>query len=306
MTPKPNIEGSTLVFGETVIDLVKKPRRTLPPELATFSAYPGGTGANVAVTMARLGATAALMSGVGADEWGDLLYTWLERENVTLKWFVKPPGAVTPVSLISIGFNREPDILMNCEALGIIADQCATFYEKALDESRALYIASNTLVGVAERRLTLALRRKALDRGLPVCFDINLRTGRWRDLRRAASLCRSMIKSATLVKCNHAEAEWITGLANPGAAAYALIALGAEQVIITLGSDGALVMGATTATIPSVRVRPRSTLGAGDALIATVLARLAVLDWETTALPDAVREGVAVAGHVTEGWGAVN
>ena len=306
MTQGSSIVGSTLVFGETVIDLVRKSRRTNSPELATFSAYTGGTGANVAVAMTRLGAVAALMSGVGADEWGILLRTWLEREGVDLRWFVEPPGAVTPVSLISLGPDKEPDIFMHCEALGHIADQCAIFYEEALDESRALYIASNTLVGAAERRLTLALRRRALDRGLPVCIDINLRAGRWPSLSQAASLCRSIIHKATLVKCNRAEAEWITGLADPSAAAAALIALGADQVVVTLGSEGALVVGAATTMIPSIRVRPRSTLGAGDALIATVMARLAISGWETTALPDAVREGVAAAGHVTEVWGAVN
>ena len=306
MTRKPGIVGSTLVFGETVIDLVRKSRRAVPPELATFSAYPGGTGANVVVAMTRLGGAAALMSGVGADEWGRLLRTWLEREGVDLRWFVEPPGAVTPVSLISLGLNREPDIFMHCEALGRIADQCATFFEEALDESGALYIASNTLIGAAERKLTLALRQRALDRGLPVCVDINLRTGRWHSLDRAASLCRLIIQRATLVKCNRAEAEWITGLADPSAAAAAVIALGAGQVVVTLGPEGALVVGATTTTIPSISVQPRSTLGAGDALIGTVMARLAASDWETTALPDAVKEGVAAAGHVTEGWGAVN
>lgn len=305
MTGGAGAAPSTLVFGETVLDLVREPQRGEQGALATFAAYPGGTGANVAVRMSRLGAPAALMSGVGCDEWGAMLRAWLEAEGVDLRWFVEPPGAVTPVSLVTLGPDGEPTIDMNCEALGVIAEACAGTAETAIDLSGAVFIASNTLIGNEERTLTLTLLEAAARRKLPVCFDVNLRTARWDDLDRAAELCRRVISDATLVKCNRSEALWLTGSDDPGAAAEALLALGAAQVILTLGAEGVAVRGSVDAKIQAPRAEVHSTLGAGDALIATVLARLAESGWEMASLAAAAEEGVAVAARTAEAWGAV-
>jgi ribokinase len=51
-----------------------------------FATYPGGKGANQAVAAARLGAHVTMIGCVGADAFGDVMKTTLEREGIDTQW----------------------------------------------------------------------------------------------------------------------------------------------------------------------------------------------------------------------------
>jgi 1-phosphofructokinase len=97
-----------------------------------------------------------------------------------------------------------------------------------------------------------------------------------------------------LIKPNVEELEEAVGrpvdtLGDAVAAAQRLIELGARSAVVSMGRDGALLVGAGQVLHASARVpNPRSTIGAGDALLAGFIAGGG--DGET-----ALREGVAWA-----------
>lgn len=98
-----------------------------------------------------------------------------------------------------------------------------------------------------------------------------------------------------LVKPNDEEAHELTGLPvdNPteiAAAARAIQATGPEQVIVSLGKDGALVIdGGSTWIATTPEIVERNPIGAGDSMVAGVVCGLSQGD----SLADALRRGVA-------------
>ena len=81
---------------------------------------------------------------------------------------------------------------------------------------------------------------------------------------------------ALLVRANGAEAALMTGEDDPERAARALVKAGARLVVITLGADGAILRGELRADVPGRAGHVLSTIGAGDVLTGTLLARLAL------------------------------
>jgi sugar/nucleoside kinase (ribokinase family) len=154
--------------------------------------------------------------------------------------------------------------------------------------------------------LAITARRQALDEDKPVVVDANLRPARWAAPEAAVATVRGCVPDAALLKCNRREAALLTGEADPGAAAEALVALGARAVVVTVGADGALLRGAGgSCDVAGVAAAPVDTTGAGDAVSGVLLARLGAAGFDPAALPDALSAAVQAAARVTEHFGAV-
>jgi sugar/nucleoside kinase (ribokinase family) len=108
-----------------------------------------------------------------------------------------------------------------------------------------------------------------------------------------------------VVRTNQAEAALMTGEDDPERAAAALLKAGAEMVLITLGSKGAILRGAFAVDVPGVRAEVISTVGAGDVLTGIVIARLALSGFYPPAVPASLPEAVAASARACERWGAL-
>ncbi len=111
-----------------------------------------------------------------------------------------------------------------------------------------------------------------------------------------------------MVRANPTEAELLTGETDPERAALALRKAGAELVVLTLGSGGAILRGASglRVDVAAVPAQVICTVGAGDALTGTLLARLALSDFYPAAAAAALDEAVAAAAAACERWGALD
>ena len=297
---------TTLCLGEALVDLVCERPVDGIADADAFVPHFGGATANVAVTAARHGASAALAGGAGDDAWGAWLRDRLEREGVELRWFALQDGAQTPVAFVTVDRDAEPHFQIYGAGLSSVVAALADRIDDAVDSCDALFFASNTLVGEPERAVTLAARTRALDRDIPVVFDPNVRVGRWPTASRAAEESLACVPGAFLVKCNRTEARLMTGETDPAAAAASLLAKGARHVVVTLGADGALLRGGgMSLDVPGVPASPLNTTGAGDTFAGVLLARLAATGWYASALGAGLREAVAEAAKATERWGAV-
>jgi sugar/nucleoside kinase (ribokinase family) len=294
-----------LCLGEALVDLIcERPVDSLV-EADAFVPHPGGALANVAVIAARHGAQVSLAGGAGEDAFGVWLRDRLADEGVGLEWFTLVADAPTPIAFVSVDARGEPEFLIHGAGIHAAVASAAERLPEAVEASSALVFASNTLVDDDERRATLAARERALELGRPVLFDPNLRLGRWPHPGRAASVVRECIPDAFVVKCNRAEAELISGEADPERAAAGLLAAGAQHVVITLGRDGALLRGAgLKAATPGVPAKVVNATGAGDAFFGVLVARLAASGWYPPALAAALPEAAREAAAATERWGA--
>src|SRR5262249_33671115 len=149
-------------------------------------------------------------------------------------------------------------------------------------------------------------RSLALQRDLPIVFDPNLRLHRWRTRAEAAACANACVPGAFLVRTNDAEAELMTGESDPERAALALLNAGARLVGVTLGPRGAILRGELRTDAPGVPVRVLSTIGAGDVLTGTLLARLSITDFYPAAVAAELPEAVAASARACERWGALD
>jgi sugar/nucleoside kinase (ribokinase family) len=293
-----------LCLGEAIVDLICERELAEPGEADHFVPHPGGALANVAVAARREGAEVALLGGVGDDAWGNWLRERLWHEGVDVHWLETIEGLATPIAFVTFDWEREPSFAVYGEGIAATIRAAASHLDEAVGGGSGFVFGSNTLVGEPEREVTLRARRAALDRGVPILFDPNLRPNRWRDMDRAMDLCRDMVVGALLVRTNEAEARELTGEKDPVAAADALVALGAKIAVVTLGAEGALMRGASSGEAPAPEVDVVSPLGAGDAFMGALAAGLAALNWETSRAADALPAACAAGARACTAWGA--
>lgn len=294
-----------LCLGESLVDLVCERPVTDWDEADAFVPHFGGAVANVALAAARLGAATALAGGAGDDRWGHWLRARLVDAGVDLRWFRLLPDVPTPLAFVTIDFEGEPSYQIHGEAIDAIVRSAGPELPAAVAACHGLFFSSNTLADEGQRRLTMLAREQALATGRHVCFDPNLRLHRWPALAPAVSACRDCLEGALVVRCNREEARLLTGESDAEHAARALVAAGARLALVTLGPDGALLRGEAEADAAPRPARVVSSMGAGDALMGTLLGRLELGGWEPEAAASALDEAVEAAARATERWGAV-
>jgi fructokinase len=295
-----------LVLGEVLVDLICEQPADGIADARAFVPHFGGAAANVAVSAVRAGGSAAVTGGAGQDPWGQWLLERLRGEGVDTRFFALDEARQTPIAFVTLSAEGEPRFTIYGEGISAAFEALGDRIDEVVEACEALSFASNTLVG-PERAVTQRARERALALGRPVCFDPNLRLERWSSPEEAARAARECLPGCLLVKANAAEAKLLTGEADPAAAAEAIAAGGVPLVVVTLGPDGALARGAQAHEVPGRGARVVSTVGAGDAFLGTLLARLQQMGWDPgdERLRDALADAVEAGARATESWGAV-
>jgi fructokinase len=296
---------TTLCLGDALVDLIAPERGRDLAEAESFVPRFGGATANIAVTAARHGARVSLAGGAGDDDWGRWLRDRLEDEGVELSWFRLVADVQTTLALVVLDSDGEPGYTMYGEGIAGVIEALGDQLEIAVAGAAGLFLSTNTLVGAAERAVTMRAREAALELGRPVVFDPNLRLHRWRSLADAAASANACVPGALLVRTNRAEAALMTGEDDPERAATALLKAGARLVVITLGPSGAILRGELRADVPGIGARVLSTIGAGDVLMGVLLARLALAGYYPPAAAAALRDAVIEGARACERLGAL-
>lgn len=300
----PTASRNVLCLGEAIVDMIcERPVSSLA-EADMFVPHFGGSVANVALMAARAGARIALAGGVGADEWGGWLRGQLERAGVDLRHFKLIENMPTPLALATVDEAGKPTFRLYGETLATVVNALWGNVEQAVDESGGLFITSQSLVGTAERQVTMRAREQTLARDRPVIFEPKLRLHRWSSRADAAASANACVPGALLVCANAAEARLMTGEEDLERAALALRKAGARNVVIVGGADGAMLRGKIRLDVPEVRSRVVSRIGSGDALTATLVARLQITGFYEPAIAAALKEAMVESARACERWGA--
>ena len=296
-----------LCLGEGLVDLICEHPAASLSEADSFSPHFGGALANVAVAAARAGAEAGLAGAAGDDEWGRWLAARLEREGVDLEFFELLGGELTPIAFAVFDEHGEPSFQIYGDAVRIAVESVASRLEEAIGAASALVFSSTTLASPGEREVTLRARELAIERGVRVCFDPNIRPNRWGgDPRPAAEASRELVEGSFLVRANREEACAIAAVGDPREAASRLVEMGAELAVVTLGAEGAVIRGACEAEAPAVEVEVVTTLGAGDAFMGTLVGGLATRGWDASRAEEALGPALEAAAAACTRYSALD
>jgi fructokinase len=293
-----------LCLGDALVEMIcERPVASLE-EAEAFVPHFGGSGASIALMAARTGARMALAGGVGDDEWGHWLRGRLERSGVDLRHFKLIEDMPTPLALTTLDRAGEPSRRLYGEARATVVDALWGVVEEAVEGCGGLYLSTGTLVGEAERQVTMRARERALALEHPVIFDPRLQLRRWSSKADAAASANACVPGALLVRATAADARLMTGEDDLERASLALRKAGARNVVIADGPGGAILRGKIRLDVGAVPARVVSKIGIGDALMAALVARLQITGFYEPAIAAALKEAMAAAARACERWGA--
>lgn len=240
----------------------------------------GGKGVNVASVLHALGIP-VIATGLVGGPTGDLILADLSVRGIQHDFVAVHGDSRRTVNVVSAATG---DSTIFNEAGPVITDDewtAAVATIGSLVESHApgvVALSGSLPRGLADTAYA-TLVKVAADRGALTVVDAG-----------GAVLAAAAAAHPDVVKPNLAEVEAATGLTDIAAGAAALRALGARDVVVSSGADGATVV---TAEGHIVTVRPGERLtgnptGAGDAMVAAICAGLAGGDSWPITLTDAV------------------
>ncbi|HEX7187604.1 MAG TPA: carbohydrate kinase [Actinomycetes bacterium] len=283
------------VAGEAITDLVPAGSDGL------FRAAPGGSPANVAVGLARLGVPVRMLARLSSDVFGRRLRRHLEDNGVDLTRAVvaAQPSSLAIVVLAADG-SAEYDFRVDGTADWQWTDG---ELEGSVDDVHALHVGSLALTtppgGAVLRRLAAHARRTAT-----VTFDPNVRQLLMGSPEATMRIVDELLGVADVVKASAEDLAWLAPGRSLSDVATDWVSRGPALVVITRGGDGALAVGrsAGEVTRPGLRVDVVDTVGAGDSFMSALLAGLHVRDLLGASARDrlAALGAAEVAGLVDE------
>ena len=250
-----------VVVGSINMDLVAGSTR-IPIEGETvtgrdFHVHPGGKGANQAVAIARLGHPVHIIGRVGNDAFGHQLRTHLEEAGVDVSAVATSEGA-SGVAVIIVSDTGSNVIVVVPGANGLLTPEDI---DANIETIRSAGMVLTQLETPMET--TLHLARICEREGIDLILDP----------APARELPPGLLAQVAWLTPNETEAAYYVGQSgeSPGIThsaetAQKLLAMGAKNVVLKLGSRGAYVVASSEPQmlVPSFKVKAIDTTAAGD------------------------------------------
>lgn len=290
-------------MGEVLIDLVALDGQSVG-EATRFHRAPGGAPANVAVALARLGIDVAFISKVSTDAFGRSLRSVLEADGVDLRGLRDAPGALTTLAFVGADPVYGRSFVFYRDRTADTLLQPREIDRELIAHARVFNFGSLSLSAEPTRSAIELAVRVAHQAGCLVTFDPNVRLELWPSAAAARAAIDDVLALAHIVKVSSDELDFLTGTSDPDSACTALRRRGPRMAVVTLGGEGSYFQtDSLSGYVPAIPVTCVDTLGAGDAFMAGLLARLATVG--ETDLPASIRFANAVGAITTTRYGAI-
>ena len=274
-----------ITIGRSSIDLYSQNIGADFVDIKGFDAFVGGSPLNIATGCARLGLSAALLTGVGEDKVGDFILNFLEKEGVGIQYIPKIRGARSSAVVLGI---QPPDKFPlvyyrdNCADSQITVDHVI---HAKVHEARMIEISATAMNVEPSRSAVFFALEEAHKANVTTLLDIDFRADQWSDIRsfgimvRAAlpkvkiaigteeEILAAMLQDSSQVHIEHQQisAPKITGHIDE--AIKGIMALGVEVLVVKRGGKGVTIYDnkGNVTDVPGFPVEPLNVLGAGDA-----------------------------------------
>lgn len=270
--------GAVVVVGEALVDVVPGSDGGEPRDL------PGGSPANVAVTLGRLGRAPVLVTTLADDARGAAVRSWLEASDVRVVAEAPSTGRTSTAVVrladdgsASYEFDLAWDLTPEALALATRTDGLAVLHAGSIA----------TVLDPGADAVEAAMR-SARGHAL-VTFDPNARPAITPDVDAVRARVERVVGLSDVVKVSEEDLGWYYPGVDPLDAARRWAASGPVLVVVTFGGDGSvLVRGEDTVRVPGRKVRVADTIGAGDTFMGALLDALLGLGVHGSAARDAL------------------
>ncbi|MEO5796339.1 MAG: 5-dehydro-2-deoxygluconokinase [Rhodoferax sp.] len=281
-------------LGRLAVDLYAQQFGSRLEDARSMAMYLGGSSANLAFGVARLGLKSAMLSRVGNEQMGRFLTETLEQEGCDTSQVQIDPERLTALVLLGLKDRDTFPLLFvreNCADMAVEADQIS---EDFIAQCRSLAITGTHLSTPGTRRASQAALAYAKKHGVVRVLDIDYRPVLWGLTSRGAGENRyvadahvtqqlqEMLPEFDLLVGTEEEFFIAGGVADDLTASLrAVRAISAATLVVKRGAAGCSVIeGAIPANIDDAptfkgeRVEVLNVLGAGDSFLSGLMASL--------------------------------
>ena len=285
-------QNNFLVVGRAGIDLFTDPGVAVE-DAETVGVGLGGSSANIAAGICKLGGRSSLVTRVSDDSIGNYCIGQLKRYGVGTA-YVTPIGGEYRNSLAFYESRVEGHrnvLYRNGAADFQMSDDDVT----AVDYSKfgALIAAGTVFAAEPSRSATFKAFELAKSAGLPIIFDVDYRPYSWPSPQVAEDVLSRAAAQSDMIVGNDEEFGFMAGGIEKGLAkAKSLAETTASIVVYKMGERGAITFAAGEEIHTGIwRVEALKPIGAGDSFMAGMVTGLA----EGQSLRDAILRGSACA-----------
>jgi fructokinase len=260
-----------LAIGEVLVDLISVERVDSLRQASTFRRYLGGSPANLATNVARLGRSSAIIGKIGVGVFGQYLKGRLEHNGVNTNYLVMDERVHTSMVFVSqtsgtpdFEPRRDGDYRLSPEEVS----------EEAVNAAKIVHTSTWPISREPSRAAIRKVFQMASDQGKAISFDPNYSPVVWPDHREAQEVMRDIYRYVTFTKASMDDSHrFFGGDHSPQTYLRMYHELGPRTVVLTMGKDGSLVSedGHLLGHLPARPVKVRDATGAGDAFWAGFL-----------------------------------
>jgi 5-dehydro-2-deoxygluconokinase len=253
-----------VILGRIGYDLYSEEPHVPLPQVRRFSRYLGGSSANMAVGLARLGAGVGIVSCLGTDSLSQFLIDFLKTEKVDTSRITTEKGYLPSLAITEVSPpDRFPQVFYRRDP----ADTLLRITQADLDFIAAgrMFITNGTsLCASPSRESTYRALERAREAGCRVVLDVDYRAMSWESPEAAGLAVRLALPFVDVLIGNQPELMLVAGEHDLDRATARLRSR-VPMVVSKLGEMGTRVWtGDDAVFLPPYRVEVVSTIGAGD------------------------------------------
>ena len=171
----------SLVVGRAGLDLYPQPAGSKTRDAESFASDVGGSGANIAIAMRRVGGKVGLISAISDDPVGDFVRKRLDFEGVELQFMQTTFGDERTSLAIAEVRQEDCEVVIyrnNPADLRVVFDDNISV---AIEHSSNLVVTGTSLIEADSRKQTLKMMAHAYKNKCKVWLDLDYRKWNWPD-----------------------------------------------------------------------------------------------------------------------------
>ena len=258
-----------LCIGEILADLIGKEENGR----YSYDMFIGGAPFNVAVNAKRAGAKVGFVGRVGKDPIGKFLISTAKKANLDYTDIQTVGERNTTRAIVSLNNGERNFAFFRHDAADFNID-ISKIDIKRYTDLNIVHLGSLMLSEEKGRVFAENIVKTVKNEGKLLSFDVNFRMDLYNDTESAIKAYKPFIEAADILKFSDDEIKTYTKREDLGAAVKA-VKKDNTLLLISMGSRGSMyVYNDLSGVIPSKKVVPVDTTGAGDAFFGTALAYL--------------------------------
>lgn len=189
-----------VLLGRIAVDLNPVDYYCPLNESTTFKRYLGGSPANIAVGLARLGKKCGFFARVSDDQLGTFVTDFFKNEGIDVSHVVKcQNGEKIGLTFTEIKSETESSIVMYRNEAADLKLDVSDIDEQYLKNSKAVLISGTALAESPSREAALKAVMLAKKNNVPVIFDIDYRSYNWKNDDEISIYYAAVAKQADVI-----------------------------------------------------------------------------------------------------------